>query len=266
MKKNWHLIIDRTPRKGSWNMAVDDFMFHSLGEEATTYLRFYRWENPTVSIGRSQTAEKVVNLDFCRQNGIEIVRRITGGKLVLHHKEVTYSVCSSDTEIFSLKLMDSYKLISEALNWGLQRMGIESHLAKETPSDYARGTMPCFAQPARDEIEMNGKKIIGSAQKRTGKKFIQHGSIPLEKQAEQLISVCRSGQKESIVRMTSLSEALGKNVDFDWVVEHFISGMSDYFSVRLTPRIFSTKELDAIQKIQKERYDNPDWTDGFMKA
>jgi lipoate-protein ligase A len=262
MKKNWHLIIDRTPHKGSWNMAVDDYLFQSLGEEATTNLRFYRWEKPTVSIGRSQTAEKVVNLDFCRQNGIDIVRRITGGKLVLHHKEVTYSVCSSDTDIFSHKLMDSYKLISEALNRGLQRMGIESHLAKETPSDYARGTMPCFAQPARNEIEMNGNKIIGSAQKRTGKKFIQHGSIPIEKQAEQLISVSRSGKKESIVKMTSLSEALGKNVDFDWAVERFVTGMSDYFSVRLTPRVFSVKELAAIQKIQEGCYEDSDWTFG----
>ena len=105
MIKDWHLIIDRTPQKGSWNMAVDDYLFQSLGEEALTYLRFYQWDKPTVSIGRSQKAEKVVNLDFCRRNGIDIVRRITGGKLVLHHKEVTYTVCSSDTEIFSHQQM-----------------------------------------------------------------------------------------------------------------------------------------------------------------
>jgi lipoate-protein ligase A len=262
MKKDWHLIIDRTPHKGSWNMAVDDYLFQSLGEEAATYLRFYRWNKPTVSIGHSQKAEKVVNLDFCRRNGIDLVRRITGGKLVLHHKEVTYSVCSSDMDIFSQKLMDSYKLISEALNHCLQRMGIGSHLAKDTTSEDALGTMPCFAQPARDEIEMDGKKIIGSAQKRTGKKFIQHGSIPLEKETELLISASQSGQNEPSVKMTSLSEALGKKVDFDWAVEHFIPGMSDYFSVCLAPRAFSMKELDAIQKIQKERYENPDWTYG----
>ena len=262
MQKKWHLISDRTPHKGSWNMAVDDYMFQSLGEEATTYLRFYQWNKPTVSIGHSQKATKVVNLDFCRQNGIDIVRRITGGKLVLHYKEVTYSVCSSDTDIFSQQLMNSYKLISEALNVCLQRMGIQSHLANDTSSEYARRAMPCFAQPARDEIEMDGKKIIGSAQKRTGKKFIQHGSIPLEKEAELLISASQSDQKEPMVKMTSLSEALGKKVDFHWAVKHFISGMSDYFSVRLMPRVFSTKELDAIQKIQIERYENPDWTYG----
>ena len=262
MKKDWHLIIDRTPQKGSWNMAVDDYMFQSLGEEPTTYLRFYLWNKSTVSIGYSQKAEKVVDLNFCRKKGIEIVRRITGGKLVLHHKEVTYTVCSSDADIFSQKLMDSYKLISEALNRGLQRMGIESHLAKETPSEYVRGVLPCFSHPARDEIEMEGKKIIGSAQKRTGKKFIQHGSIPLEKDEELLKSASLLDQKESIVKMTSLSEALGRKVDFDWAVDHFIYGMSDYFGVRFNPRAFSTTEQAAIRKIQSERYDNPDWTYG----
>jgi lipoate-protein ligase A len=251
--KEWHLFIDRTPRKGSWNMAVDEFMFRALGEEPTTYLRFYLWDKPTVSIGYSQKTEKVVDVDFCRKRGIDIVRRITGGKLVLHHKEVTYAVCSSDADIFSQKLMGSYKLISEALNRGLQMMGITSHLAKDTPSEYARGILPCFSHPARDEIEMEGKKLIGSAQKRAGKKFIQHGSIPLEKDEELLKSVSLLDQENSIVKMTSLSEALGKKVEFDWAVEHFISGMAEYFGVRLIPREWTKIEKDAILQIQKER-------------
>jgi lipoate-protein ligase A len=260
MNKEWHLIIDGNPQKGSWNMAVDDFLFRSLGEEPATYLRFYQWKNPTVSIGYSQKVDKVVNRDFCIANGIEIVRRITGGKLVLHHKEVTYCVCSSDTDIFSRKLMDSYKLISEALKKGLQAMGIESNLAKETPSRYARGILPCFSHPARDEIEMEGKKIIGSAQKRTRNKFIQHGSIPLEKDEELLKLVSLSDQTESSVKMTSLSEALGKKVGFEWAVDHIISGISAFFDIRLSSKTFSNEEKGTIRNIQKERYENPDWT------
>ena len=260
MKKEWHLINDRIPQMGSWNMAVDDFLFRSLGDEPITYLRFYRWKSPTVSIGYSQKVDKVVDLDFCRANGIELVRRITGGKLVLHHKEVTYAVCSSDTSFFSQKLMDSYKLISEALNRGLQMMGIASYLAKETPSGYARGVSPCFSHPARNEIEMEGKKIIGSAQKRTGKKFIQHGSIPLEKEEDLLKSVSPVDHKEKVIMMTSLSDVLGNVVEYDWAVERLISGMADFFRVRLVPKSFSPPEVDAIRKIQKERYENPGWT------
>ncbi len=244
-------------------MAVDEFLFRSLGEEPATYLRFYRWKKPTVSIGRSQKIREVVDLDFCRANGIDIVRRVTGGKLVLHHREVTYSICSSDTDIFSRKLMSSYRLISEALKLGLRKMGIESGLAKETPSSYSRGRLPCFSRPARDEIERQGKKIIGSAQKRTGKKFLQHGSIPLEKDESLLRSASLLDEGEDNIRMTSLSDALGKDVEFDWAVEHLKSGIADYFAVRLVPETFSNSVQAAIREIQVERYENPSWTQAY---
>jgi len=260
--KEWQLILDETPNKGSWNMAVDDYFFQSLGEEPTTYLRFYQWERPTVSLGYSQKVSEVVDLDYCREMGIDIVRRITGGKMVLHNQEVTYSFCSSDSELFTQTLMDSYRLISEALIRGLEKMGVESSLAAATPSFYARGRLPCFSHPAQNEIEINGKKIIGSAQKRTGKKFIQHGSIPLEKDEELLKSISLLNQEEDTINMTSLYETLEREVDFDWVVNHLQSGISEYFNIRLIPKDFSEAEKEAIQKIQTERYDNPAWTYG----
>lgn len=260
MQKKWYLTVDRVPQKGSWNMAVDDYLFQSLGEKSVTYLRFYRWNKPTVSIGYSQKVDKVVDKEFCIANGIELVRRITGGKLVLHHKEITYSVCSSDTGIFSDKLMDSYRLISEALNAGLQTMGIVSQLAKNTPSGYVRGVFPCFSSPARNEIETGGRKIIGSAQKRSGKKFIQHGSIPIEKDEALLKSVSFSDRKDTTIKMTSLREALGREVDFEWAVDYFLAGISDYFGIQFVPKTFSDEEKTAIRIIQKERYDNPEWT------
>ncbi len=260
--REWQLILDKTPTKGSWNMAVDDFLFQSLGEEPTTYLRFYQWERPTVSLGYSQKISEVVDLDYCRKKGIDIVRRITGGKLVLHHQEVTYSICSSDSGLFTPTLMDSYRLISEALMRGLEKMGIECSLAVETPSFYTKGRLPCFSHPAQNEIEVNGKKIIGSAQKRKRKKFIQHGSVPLKKDEELLKSVSLLNQQEDTINMTSLSEILERRVDFDWVVNHLQSGISEYFNIRLIPKDFSDTDKEAIQKIQKERYDSPAWTYG----
>ena len=256
----WLLVIDRVPQRGSWNMAVDDFLFHSLPEAPLTYLRFYCWQRPTVSLGYSQKMRRVVDLKFCEEQGIDIVRRMTGGKLVLHHKEVTYSICSSDGETFSSKLIDSYRLISEALMQGLRRMGLEPYLADAPPKSYLRGNLPCFSYPARNEVEVNGKKIIGSAQKRTGSRFIQHGSIPLEDDEGLLNSVSFHKGEENLLRKTSLSQLLGKAVSFDWAVEHFISGISEFFQAKLTPKIFDDTEKKAILRIEKERYANKDWT------
>jgi lipoate-protein ligase A len=262
LHKEWKLILDKKPLPGSLNMAVDEFLFRSLGDDPQTYIRFYTWERPTASLGYSQNIRKVVDVEYCKKNGIDIVRRMTGGKLVLHHKEVTYSLCSSDSQRFTSTLMDSYRLISEALMRGFMKMGLKPLLADAPPDSYVRGNLPCFSYPARDEIEVQGKKIVGSAQKRTGSKFIQHGSIPLEEDERLLKSVSALERSENKVRMISLSQALGKKVLFDWAVKHLLSGISEFFRVSLTPKIFNTGEKELISRIQEERYSSHDWTFG----
>jgi len=262
-EKEWKLIVDKKPLSGSLNMAVDDFLFRSLSSEPQTFLRFYGWERPTVSLGYSQDIRKVVDVEYCQKNGIDIVRRMTGGKLVLHHKEVTYSLCSSDKEIFTSTLAESYRLISQALIWGFEKMGLKSYLADAPPNSYVRGNLPCFSYPARNEIEIEGRKIVGSAQKRTGSKFIQHGSIPLEEDERYLGPVSFLKKEESKGRMISLSQALRKKVSFDWAVERLTSGISEFFKIKFRPKVFDAGEKEAISKIQKERYANKDWTYGI---
>lgn len=265
MEKNspkWYLLWHREPLKGSWNMAVDDYLFRTLDQTPITYVRFYRWERPTVSLGYSQKVSRVVNLPYCQRNGVDIVRRLTGGKLVLHNKEVTYSVCSSDSKTFTSTLKGSYRRIARALMEGLQKMALEPYLADTPPASYVRGTMPCFSYPASDEIEIQGKKIIGSAQKRLGSKFVQHGSIPLQEEEELLKAVTFLDDRRDVVRVISVSRALGKNVSFDWAVEHFIRGFEDYFGVQLETKEFDDEEKKRICRIQQERYENKDWTYG----
>ncbi len=185
---------------------------------------------------------------------------MTGGKLVLHHKEVTYSLASSDTEIFTATLADSYRLISEALMNGLEKMGLVSALANPAPQEYVRGNLPCFSYPSRNEVEVNGRKIIGSAQKRIGTKFIQHGSIPLVEDDDLLtfISFLEGAGKE--VRMISLTEALGSTIDFDQVVDVFVQGIEEYFGIRLMRRTLGENENEVVCQIQKDKYGNPAWT------
>jgi lipoate-protein ligase A len=258
--KVWKLIVDKTPLKGSFNMAVDEYLLLSLGEDSQTYLRFYQWEKPTVSLGYSQNIEKVVNLDYCGEKSIDIVRRITGGKLVLHEKEITYCLCSSDDKTFPPMLSDSYRLISQALILGFKKMGVNSYLAADAPTSYVKGNLPCFSYPARNEIKVQGKKIVGSAQKRQGSRFIQHGSIPVENNGDLLESITNLKGGKSNIRMTSLSEILGRKLSFDWAVECLTEGFSEYFGISLKPKIFNAKERQRILRIQKRRYENKDWT------
>jgi lipoate-protein ligase A len=254
------ILVEKAPQAGAWNMAVDEFLFRTLPDSPKTVVRFYQWERPTASLGYGQDVAKVIDLDFCRANGVDIVRRITGGKLVLHHREVTYSVCSSDAETFTETLAGSYKLISQGLMKGLERMGLRPVLADKAPPFYARGTMPCFSHPAQDEVELGGLKIIGSAQKRVATRFLQHGSIPLAADEGLLKSVSFRKADPAKIRMTSLSEALGRPIDFSWAVEHFVSGLAEHFETPFVPLEFSSEDLAQIDVLAREKYASESWT------
>jgi lipoate-protein ligase A len=256
----WQLIVEPEPLPGSWNMAVDEHLYRLAGDSPRTFLRFYRWERPTVSLGYSQDASKVVDVEFCRSHGVDIVRRMTGGKLVLHEREVTYSTASADAGVFTDTLRESYRRISRALLRGLALMGVAARMAETSPPAYVRGTMPCFAFPARDEIEIGGRKIVGSAQKRTGALFLQHGSVPLEKDEPLLAAVSRPGETPEGLGMTSLSEALGRPVDFDSAVGFLVRGFAEEFCASFEPFTLAPADLDAVRSLQSSRYASDAWT------
>ena len=259
----WSVIVDAVPGAGSWNMAVDEFLFERLAGGGETVVRFYRWAQPTVSLGYSQSVDSAVDLEFCRQQGIDVVRRLTGGKLVLHDKEITYSVSSSEASVFSSTLASSYRLISKALILGLEKMGLAAALAGPPPESYRRGVMPCFSFPARDEIEIDGRKIVGSAQKRIGSRFLQHGSIPLEAGPDRERRIASVSMADpSNVRIVSLSEALGRPVGFDWAVACLIEGLAESFHARFHPRCLTAAETESVRSIERRRYGNPEWTLG----
>ncbi|MCK4338263.1 MAG: lipoate--protein ligase family protein, partial [Candidatus Aminicenantes bacterium] len=251
--------IDNVPQKGSWNMAVDEFLFYSLSEQPQTFLRFYQWKNPTVSLGYSQQIQRAADISFCEAGGIDIVRRMTGGKLVLHNHEITYSLCSSDKEMFTDRLPDSYRKISLGLMKGLELMGLKPELADEPPVEYIKGVLPCFSHPAQNEIEVNGKKIIGSAQKRVNTRFIQHGSIPMGEN-EQILRMVSSLRLESKISLISLSEALGRELSYEQAVDFFIQGFSDFFRIDCLPYEFSSDDILKIQALQHDKYESRDWT------
>lgn len=177
---SWFLLLETEPRRAAENMARDEYLFRLCHERKCGFFRIYAWERPSFSIGVSQKAGKALNLDFIKTNGCAYVRRITGGKTVLHDHEITYAVASSEDLFFKEHdLHQSYLLISRVLLQALQSLGVEATLSKGSPSEMSRSHNPCFSFPTPNEIEVGGKKIIGSAQKRDKQALLQHGSIPL---------------------------------------------------------------------------------------
>jgi len=176
----WFLVHDESPLSPEENMARDEYLFQRCHHEKSGFLRIYAWKIPSFSFGVSQKIEKALDLDVIRSGGMAFVRRITGGKTVLHDDEITYAVASSEDVFYQdHDLYRSYMLISRVLVAAFRRLSIHATLAQADPRGLARSDQPCFSFPTPNEIEVNGKKIIGSAQKRDKQALLQHGSIPI---------------------------------------------------------------------------------------
>lgn len=172
----WRVLCD-APLPGAENMARDHGLAESLLERQGV-LRLYGWAPPAVSFGRNEPSAGLYSEEAARSEGIDFVRRPTGGRAVLHHRELTYAL------VFPLGVLGgpkkAYRLINRGLLAGLQRLGAAALLAPAEGRSLPPDAGPCFRQPAEGEVMAMGRKLIGSAQVRLGKSVLQHGSIILE--------------------------------------------------------------------------------------
>jgi lipoate-protein ligase A len=171
-------------------MGVDEAMLeaHAAGETPPT-LRVYTWQPPAVSLGRFQRVESSVNLDACRRLGMEVVRRPTGGRAIVHtQEEVTFSVVASTAMLGTSGVMDSYRGLAGGIVAALRHLGLEATLvernrrAEQPPAVHDPA---CFAVKARCDVEVGGAKLVGSAQVQRRGRLLQQNSLPLRIRLEE---------------------------------------------------------------------------------
>jgi len=179
MRYQWRLILD-PPVSGKENMEKDlELMEEVATGECPPTLRLYRWNPPAVSLGYFQDENEVVDMKACRDAGIDVVRRPTGGRAVLHDQELTYSIIVPEVHPFINKggVIDAYRSISRGIVTAFNLLDIVAVL---TPEEHNRaGLAPgsCFDSSTAYEIQVDGKKVVGSAQLRRDGIVLQHGSI-----------------------------------------------------------------------------------------
>jgi len=163
---------------GAENMALDEALLRRAGRSGETVFRVYAWGRPTVSLGRNQPARGCYDLEVAKARGIDFVRRPTGGRAILHHREITYAVVAPVSAYGSLS--ESYRTINRLLLEALSTLGVDAREAPSSTRAPAPSIAPCFDAPVAGELVADGRKLVGSAQVREGEAFLQHGSILLE--------------------------------------------------------------------------------------
>jgi lipoate-protein ligase A len=223
--------LDSGPASGARNMAIDEGLLREAASgNVTPLLRFYTWSPPAVSLGRFQDEASSVNAAACQERGIDIVRRITGGRAVLHNEELTYSViASSGGDLFPNDVLGTYKMIAAALLAGLRDLGIEAEMVSRSGRHADRvlhhsKEPACFSSPSWYEILVREKKIIGSAQRRVPGAFLQHGSILIGYDPGLEAAVIPGGGLHGAV--TCIRQELGREVALEQVKDSIRKGFS----------------------------------------
>jgi len=253
----WFLLYDSEPLPGAVNMARDEYLFNLCHQEKIGFLRIYSWLTPTFSIGASQKTSRAINLSYLEQNNLSFVRRITGGKTVLHDHEVTYAVISSEDIFFKDKdLYNSYMLIAGFLMNVLQSIGVEAQFSTSSSSALARSDQPCFSFPTTNEIEIKGKKIIGSAQKRDKYALLQHGSIPLSMDFDMYAQGTQAKAAFLQNKMTTIQQETSCTAQE--VIRSMIASFKTFINADLKEYVLSEEDKKEIDKV-KEKYLTDNW-------
>jgi lipoate-protein ligase A len=180
----WRWLHDDTAAfgiaDGATNMAVDAALLDHARRTGEATLRMYAWARPTLSFGRHERTRGLFDAAHLAARGVDAVRRPTGGRALLHHREVTYSVTAP---VAGATLGESYRAINAFLCDALARLGV--HAAEAPRATGRAGALrpegaACFAEPSTGELTVGGAKLVGSAQLREQGAFLQHGSILLE--------------------------------------------------------------------------------------
>ena len=244
MAEKWR-IIELQEKSAYLNMGIDNVIMDGVRSGASDpTIRFYTWKPPAVSIGCFQSMGDEVNVDVCKRNGIDTVRRLTGGGAVYHDKEVTYGIIGS-IDMFPKGIIESYRQVCGYVIYGLSILGINSTFA-----------------PIND-IVVDGKKISGNAQTRREGVLLQHGTVIYDFEPEKMFGVLNISKekisdkmiKSAKDRVTSVLEHSSVSIEelHLALLRGFCRGR-DYYVGTL-----SAEEESAALSYANEKYSSESW-------
>ncbi|MCO5388409.1 MAG: lipoate--protein ligase family protein [Desulfosporosinus sp.] len=254
---------------GPENMAIDESIMELMKKDNSNQpvLRFYGWKPAALSLGYAQSYAKEVDEDACRQANIDVVRRPTGGRAVLHQYELTYSIIVPESEEHVKgTVIKSYLKISEALLKGINAVGVPAEIVAQANSSHT-GTAACFDAPSWYELAVAGKKLVGSAQMRRDGILLQHGSIILHFDTELLFRLLKLPNEEVRQRLVksfkakacALDEVWTRPVTIDELEKEICLGFEEIMGIKLVPSVLSKEEKLMTEQLVK-KYNSQEWT------
>ena len=245
-------------------MALDEALLRGrLADTAPPTLRFFAWRPPTISLGYGQRLDHRIDVAAAADLGIGLVRRPTGGSAILHEGpdlELTYSVTARAGDFDAAgDLLETYRWIGAALSAGINRLGAPVEMVPVQPSDPTAMPTFCFARTGSYELEVHGLKVVGSAQRRQGAGFLQHGSVMLGAAPARLRRVFPA-EPDPLAGMTTLEAVLGRRPSFEETMSALAEGFREAHGLDLRPGGLGAEEMETAEALVRDKYGTERWT------
>jgi len=253
---DWQLLVFG-PRDGATNMATDLALLDRARERGTATLRLYGWDVPTLSFGRNERALGRFDPARIEGAGVAVVRRPTGGRALLHHREVTYCVTAP---LGAMSTAEAYRAINQLLGGALARLGVFVTAAPRLGRAMRPEGAACFAEPAAGELVVGNAKLVGSAQLIEGNTLLQHGSILLEDDQSRIsaLRVDRTGADANLATVATLHEILRREVSAAEVAAAIGEELAE--AVTSVYVAESDEGISASVAAHRARFTDPGWT------
>lgn len=248
-------------------MAVDEALLTTQVQGlAPPTLRVYRWSPRALSLGYFQNLENEIEAPRCSCLGFDVVRRLTGGRAVLHCDELTYSVTTSERDGLPQSLADSYWFINSGVIAAYRLLGLEVCLVR---SDAGSTSAACFAGAGLADLTCRGRKIAGSAQCRKGAGLLQHGSLPVSFDAGLFLSLLKYSspgiREKALTALTrkaaGISEILGSRIEWEVFKDALREGFQKALGIVLHNAALTPAEIALSRKLVREKYSTDAWNE-----
>jgi len=240
----WRLL-EHGPVDGALNMAIDRAVQYAREQGgAPPTLRLYRWARPTATLGRFQRSDSV-DLELCRNSGVDVARRFTGGRGVLHDDEITYSAVAALDDGMPRGVAASYRVLCGALVAAYRELGVDACLTERDKGNAT--TAACYLQTTRADVSVGAHKLSGSAQVWMGATVLQHGSFTISRDTRREAGVFRLGSSDAAAlegASRSLSELLSAAPDHEAIRAAIVRGFESALGIRLVPGELTAQESD----------------------
>ena len=247
-------MLDSGIADGATNMATDHALLVRAATSGEAVLRIYAWAHPTLSFGMHERSR--VRPEALAAHGVDVVRRPTGGRALLHHREVTYSITAPAAGV---GLGESYRAINAVLLAALAKLGVHATEAERRTRATAPDGAACFAEPNVGELVVDGRKLVGSAQRRDQEALLQHGSILLADDQGLIARLRGSDVGGEVTTAASLTAILGRAVSYAEVRDALIAALRDAVGEHSVTALEAAAIAPAVSLVTAQ-YRDAKWT------